>query len=81
MPDIVITEFMDEGPTKKLTAKYDVHWDKDLWDKPEKIKPLLKNARALIVRNRTQVTGDLLDAGPGLKVVGRLGVGLDNIDL
>lgn len=81
MPDVVITEFMEEGPVEKLKARLDVHWDKDLWDKPEKIKPLLKDARALVVRNRTQVTGELLDAGPGLKVIGRLGVGLDNIDL
>jgi len=32
------------------------------------------------VRNRTQVRGDLLAAGTGLKAIGRLGVGLDNID-
>ncbi|MGD9866474.1 MAG: hydroxyacid dehydrogenase [Hyphomicrobiales bacterium] len=81
MPDVVITEFMDAGPVETLKACCDVHWDKDLWDKPEKIKPLLKDAKGLIVRNRTQVTGDLLGAGPNLKVVGRLGVGLDNIDL
>jgi (S)-sulfolactate dehydrogenase len=41
----------------------------------------LSNAQALVVRNRTQVNKDLLDAAPNLKVVGRLGVGLDNIDL
>ncbi|RME64237.1 MAG: 3-phosphoglycerate dehydrogenase, partial [Alphaproteobacteria bacterium] len=35
----------------------------------------------LLVRNRTQVRGALLDAAPRLKVVGRLGVGLDNIDM
>jgi len=35
----------------------------------------------VVVRNRTQVNSELLAAGPGLKVVGRLGVGLDNIDL
>ena len=35
----------------------------------------------MIVRNRTQVRGPLLDAGGKLEVVGRLGVGLDNIDL
>src|SRR5256885_15061238 len=34
-----------------------------------------------MVRNRTQVRGRLLEAAPHLKVVGRLGAGLDNIDL
>jgi (S)-sulfolactate dehydrogenase len=38
-------------------------------------------ARGLIVRNRTQVRDGLLESAGGLRVVGRLGVGLDNIDL
>ncbi len=36
---------------------------------------------ALIVRSRTKVTADLLKGGDRLKVVGRAGVGVDNIDL
>ena len=39
------------------------------------------NRRALIVRNRTRVDVALLDAAPRLCAVGRLGVGLDNIDV
>ncbi len=81
MPDIVITEFMDAGPVETLQARYAVAWDPELWDKPDAVKALLGEARALIVRNRTQVTADILDAGPKLEVLGRLGVGLDNIDL
>jgi (S)-sulfolactate dehydrogenase len=81
MPDIVITEFMDEGPVEDLKALYDVHWDKTLCDKPDEIKALLPGACALVVRNRTKVNDDILSAGPELKVIGRLGVGLDNIDL
>ena len=81
MPDIVITEFMDEGPVEDLKARYDVHWDKTLCDKPDEIRRLLPGARALIVRNRTKVTDEILRAGPRLEVIGRLGVGLDNIDL
>ncbi len=81
MPDIVITEFMDEGPVKDLKAGYDVHWDTTLCDRPEDLKALLGDAVALIVRNRTKVGNDILEAGPKLKVLGRLGVGLDNIDV
>lgn len=81
MPDIVITEFMDEEPVEKLKARYSVHWDKDLCDKPEEIKQLIPEARALIVRNRTRVNEDILAAGPKLEVLGRLGVGLDNVDM
>lgn len=81
MPDIVIAEFMDEEPVEDLKARYSVHWDKTLCERPEEIKTLIPDAVALIVRNRTPVSDDLLSAGPNLKVLGRLGVGLDNIDV
>ena len=81
MPDIVITEFVDEAAVADLGADYDVTYDPSLVDRPQEIGALLADALALIVRNRTQVDATLLDAAPQLKVVGRLGVGLDNIDL
>lgn len=81
MPDIVITEFVDEAAVADLAADYSVVYDPGLADRREEIAPLLADAIALIVRNRTRVDAALLDAGPNLKVVGRLGVGLDNIDL
>ena len=41
----------------------------------------LSGAAALIVRSGTQVDAELIAAGPGLRVIGRAGVGVDNIDL
>lgn len=81
MADILIPEFMDETVAKRLMADYDVHWDVDLWDKREELLERVSDARAIIVRNATQVDGDLLAVATNLKVVARLGVGLDNIDL
>ncbi|CAB5107429.1 D-3-phosphoglycerate dehydrogenase (EC [Olavius algarvensis associated proteobacterium Delta 3] len=81
MTDIVISEFMDEKYIEETAKGYDCHYDPNLVDKPGELKVLLENARALVVRNRTQVNQELLIAAPKLKVVGRLGVGLDNIDL
>lgn len=81
MSEIVITEYMDERAIKELLAGFDVHYDKTLVDNPDKLPPLLAEARALIVRNRSKVTKAVLDAGPKLECIGRLGVGLDNIDL
>jgi D-3-phosphoglycerate dehydrogenase len=40
----------------------------------------VKNCRALIVRNQTPVTASLMDAAQELLVIGRAGVGLDNVD-
>ena len=81
MADIVITEFMDEPAVDSLRADFDVSYDPDLHGDAAAIAGLLGSARALIVRNRTRVDGALLAAGPRLVAVGRLGVGLDNIDL
>ncbi|TQV81869.1 hydroxyacid dehydrogenase [Denitrobaculum tricleocarpae] len=81
MPDIVVSEFMDQAAVDDLNRDFDVHYDPDLADRPEELIRLVAAARALIVRNRTQVRGGLLEAANSLEVVGRLGVGLDNIDL
>lgn len=80
-PDAVITEFMDESAVEALRAQCDVLYDATLVDRQADLLAALVGARALIVRNRTQVNTALLAAAPGLVVVGRLGVGLDNIDL
>ncbi|HRY05518.1 MAG TPA: hydroxyacid dehydrogenase [Hyphomicrobiaceae bacterium] len=81
MPEIVITEFIDLEPVERLKAHYSVHLDEELWQKPDELMALARDAKALIVRNRTQVSEAVLKSGPGLKAIGRLGVGLDNIDV
>jgi len=81
MPDIIITEFMDPKAVEETAKHYAVLYDSQLVDKPDELKTLLTDARGLVVRNRTRVDAELLQAAPNLKVVGRLGVGLDNIDL
>ena len=78
---IVITEFMDEAAVASLKKKFDVTYEPTLVDRGEEMHAKLADCDALIVRNRTQVTAALLHRASALKVVGRLGVGLDNIDL
>ena len=78
---IVISEFMDEAAVAGLAAQFDTLYDKGLVDHPGELRHRLAAADALIVRNRTQVDRDLLAGATALKVVGRLGVGLDNIDV
>lgn len=81
MTDIVISEFMDEAAIADLSKGRSVRYDATLVDDQDRLKAELADARVLIVRNRTQVRGALLAAAPNLRIVGRLGVGLDNIDL
>ena len=81
MADVVISEFMDQAAVESLAGQFDVLYDPNLVDHPDDLAVAVADARALIVRNRTQVRGALLEAAGVLQVVGRLGVGLDNIDL
>jgi len=48
---------------------------------PAELKEAIKDADALAIRSATKVTADLIDAAPRLKVVGRAGTGLDNVDI
>lgn len=81
MPRIVISEFMDASAVASLSDGFDVVYDPALVDQRSALLDTLAGADALIVRNRTRVDAEVLAAAPGLKVVGRLGVGLDNIDV
>ena len=81
MVDIVITEFIDQSAVDDLSRDFKVHFDRTLVDRPDELVRIAAEAPALIVRNRTQVRGALLAGCKKLKIVGRLGVGLDNIDM
>jgi len=78
---IVITEFMDAGAVQSLRARFEVRYEPTLVDDSAALHAAVAGADAVVVRNRTQVNAALLAAAPRLRVVGRLGVGLDNIDL
>ena len=81
MARIVITEIMDAPAVARLQAHHDVLYDPLLVDDSPRLLALAAGADALIVRNRTQVRGELLAALGKCRVIGRLGVGLDNIDV
>ena len=77
---IVISEFMDEAAVQTLRADFDVLYDPALGLQRAALAQALQGADTLIVRNRTQVDAQLLQSAERLVAVGRLGVGLDNID-
>ena len=81
MARIVIAEFIDERALPALRAAHEVVYDPRLVDDAPQLRVQAATADALIVRNRTQVRGELLAALDRCKVIGRLGVGLDNIDV
>ena len=78
---IVISEFMDQAAVAELSERIETRYDPGLVDRRDELISLMRRAEALIVRNRTRVDETLIKASPDLRCVGRLGVGLDNIDL
>ena len=81
MTDVVITEMCNKEAVDQLAAEFKVHYDPTLWSKRAELEKLVADLPALIVRNRTPVDKGLIDKAKKLKVLGRLGVGLDNIDV
>ena len=81
MPRIVISENMDAPAVALLARDFDVDYRPALVDDPAGLAAALGDSDAWIVRNRSQVRGEALAGAGRLRVVGRLGVGLDNIDL
>ncbi len=55
--------------------------DRNTGLKPEQLRDVISNYDALIVRSETKVTADILEAATRLKIIGRAGVGVDNIDV
>jgi D-3-phosphoglycerate dehydrogenase/(S)-sulfolactate dehydrogenase len=78
---ILISEDVWGTPFQKLEGSFPITRNDDLWSNPEELKASLKDATALVVRNRTKVTAEIIAAAPKLKVIARAGVGLDNIDI
>ncbi|MCM3761854.1 hydroxyacid dehydrogenase [Alkalihalobacillus oceani] len=78
---VLIAEMIWQVGIDKLLAVADVEYDPTLWKNRELLLERVKDVNALIVRNQTKVDKELLRAGKKIQVIGRLGVGLDNIDV
>ncbi|WP_454688982.1 hydroxyacid dehydrogenase [Achromobacter aloeverae] len=78
---ILIPESIHPQSLERLRAEHEVMFDPTLFTRRSELVAAARDAHALIVRNRTQVRDDLLDALGQCRAVGRLGVGLDNIDV
>ena len=80
MARILVTETLAErGLAAMRAAGHEV--DVQVGRTPEQLARLIPGAQALVIRSATEVTAELLDAGRDLVVVGRAGVGLDNVDV
>ena len=80
MARILVTEkIADRGLDRLRAAGHEV--DVQLDATADSLPTLVDGAAALIIRSATQVTAEVLAAGRDLVVVGRAGIGLDNVDV
>jgi len=80
MPDILVTENIDGDAMEALKGTFDVTLAPQLWRDPAAVREMIADCRAIVVRNQTRVDAQLIEAGKNLLVIGRAGVGLDNVD-
>jgi D-3-phosphoglycerate dehydrogenase len=78
---LIADPIAQEGIDLLRTQLPDAHIDIDYGLKPEQLKGKIGKYTALVVRSETQVTGEILAVADKLKIVGRAGVGVDNIDI
>ena len=81
MSSILISEFITSQALETLRSKHSVVYEPELYKDRAALIVATQNVEALIVRNLTQVNDEVLAKAARLKVVGRLGVGLENIEL
>ncbi|MFA4983768.1 MAG: phosphoglycerate dehydrogenase [Candidatus Omnitrophota bacterium] len=78
---ILVSDPLSDKGLKILREAKELEVDVKTDLKPEALKGIIKDYDALIVRSATKVTSDIVEAAARLKVIGRAGVGLDNVDL
>jgi len=78
---ILISDSLSKEAIEILEKEKDLKVDVNTKLTPEGLKKAIKDYDALLVRSSTKVTKDVIDSGDKLKIVGRAGVGLDNVDV
>lgn len=81
MTTVLVSEYLPDAYVEMLRARHEAIYDPDLCTDRSRLLDQMGGVEAIFIRNRTRIDGELIAAGADLRVVGRLGVGLDNIDL
>jgi (S)-sulfolactate dehydrogenase len=81
MSRILVSEYLPDEHLDLLRTRHEVVYSPDLCADRSRLLDQMAGVEAIFIRNRTRIDGELIATGPELRVVGRLGVGLDNIDM
>ena len=78
---VLISDNLGDAGIQLFEAEDGIDVDVNTGLSPEELKKIISPYDALVIRSATKVTADLLEAADSLKVVGRAGIGLDNVDI
>ena len=78
---VLVSDNLGEAGIKMFENEEGIEVDVKTGLPPEELKSIIGDYDALVIRSATKVTQDLLEAATRLKVVGRAGIGLDNVDI
>jgi D-3-phosphoglycerate dehydrogenase len=78
---VLVSDNLEEAGIQIFRNEPDFEVDVKAGLSPDELKGIIGNYDALVIRSATKVTEDLLGAAGKLKVVGRAGIGLDNVDI
>jgi len=81
MFNVLVSDPISDQGISLLTEAADITVDKKIGLSEDELVDIIGNYDALLVRSQTRVTERIMQAGKRLKVIGRAGVGVDNIDL
>jgi D-3-phosphoglycerate dehydrogenase len=78
---VLVSDNLGEAGIKMFQDEEGIDVDVKTGLPPEELKSIIADYDGLVIRSATKVTEDLLNAATKLKVVGRAGIGLDNVDI
>ncbi len=68
MPNVLISEFMDNAVAEGVISEFDVHWDPGFWGKRDELPQLFRCARDIVGRNVTMEGPEIPEAASQLKI-------------
>lgn len=81
MAKVLISDKLHENGLKILQSASELEVDNKPGIAPDELRRIIKDYDALIIRSGTKVTPDIIEAASRLKIIGRAGIGVDNVDL
>jgi D-3-phosphoglycerate dehydrogenase len=81
MPKILVSDDLSSKGVEILKAADGIEVDVKTGMKPDELKSVIGDYHGLVIRSATKVTPDIIESAKNLKIIGRAGIGVDNVDL